>query len=106
MQINIEKRHFLIILGMMCLLAGGVVYAYGTSSASTLGHTGGEIAYTNCEWKTFTVNFGIVPDDSSIYKDYMCPPGKVVLGTRFFYRDWTGGNAPDGTYLAALYCCS
>lgn len=33
----------MIVLGVMFLLAGSLVYAYGTSSPSTFGHSAGEI---------------------------------------------------------------
>jgi hypothetical protein len=43
MQINIEKRYVLIILGIMFLLAGGLVYAIGGSNPTVMGHSAGEI---------------------------------------------------------------
>jgi hypothetical protein len=42
-EVNINKTYFMIILGVMFLLAGGLVYAYGGSSPSVVGHSANEI---------------------------------------------------------------
>ena len=41
LEINIEKRHFFVLLGAILLL--GIVYAFGTNNPSSFGHTPGEI---------------------------------------------------------------
>jgi hypothetical protein len=43
MKIEVDKTYIMIILGVMFLLAGTLVYAYGTSSPSVVGHSRGEI---------------------------------------------------------------
>jgi len=57
MQINIEKRHLLLVLGALCLLTGTLVYAYGGSSPSVVGHSSGELqppTVTTYEWSAST----------------------------------------------------
>jgi len=66
MQINIEKRHLiifgLIIGGILILLSGIFVWAYGTSSPAVFGHSaseiGGLVVYSchwEKSWKTYPV---------------------------------------------------
>ncbi len=42
-KINFNKKTAMIAFGIIFLLAGSLVYAYGTSSPSTFGHSAGEI---------------------------------------------------------------
>jgi uncharacterized membrane protein len=42
-EVDINKKYFMIVLGIIFLLAGTLVYAYGTSSPSVVGHSSGEI---------------------------------------------------------------
>ena len=56
MQINIEKRAVLAILGVIFLLAGTLVYAYGTSNPSAFGHTLGEIGRPTATWYNWEGN--------------------------------------------------
>ncbi len=42
-NININKMHAMIAFGIMFILAGGIVYAYGGNQPSVMGHSAGEI---------------------------------------------------------------
>lgn len=46
-EVNVEKRYFLIILGIIFLLIGGLVYAFGGSEPSVMGHNVEEINWSN-----------------------------------------------------------
>ena len=54
-EVEINKTYVMIVLGIMFLLAGGLVYAYGTSSPSTFGHTAGEVDLTGKIQTTYKV---------------------------------------------------
>ena len=71
MQINIEKRLFLILLGIMFLLVGGLVYAYGTSSPSSFGHSLGELGIEKSGYSIF-----VMPTGNS----YQCHTPNCVAG--------------------------
>ncbi len=42
-EVNINKFYVMIAIGIVFILAGSLVYAYGTSSPSTFGHSSGEV---------------------------------------------------------------
>ena len=43
-EVNIDKKHFFILLGAILILAGAIYgYAYGGNTPSVMGHTWGEI---------------------------------------------------------------
>lgn len=56
MQINIEKRAMMIILGVILLLAGALVYAYGGSQPSVMGHSLGELGIRESGYSIFVEN--------------------------------------------------
>ncbi len=106
MHINIEKRYVMIILGFILVLAGALVYAYGTSSPSTFGHSAGEIEGvcltngTGCPAQTH-VSGGLYGYCQSVYS-YGCSSAivkspatcsKGVCGCPTGYtKVFTGGN--------------
>jgi len=75
LEASIDKRYFLVVLGIMFLLAGGFVYAYGTSTPATFGHTAEEISgsltLSDCYW----TDSGRC---SSCTKTWSCGTGEVV----------------------------
>ena len=96
MKIEVDKRYLLIVLGVVFLLAGGLVYAYGTSSPSVVGHTAGEISGTltlsNCYW----TDSGRC---NSCTKTWSCGPGEVVKAIR---HKSTGETHVDYVWIQ---CC-
>ncbi len=102
LEVNIDKKYLMIILGVIFLLAGSVVYAYGGSQPSVVGHSAGEVEYT-CSWHTLYSDTHAYSGKS--VQDHLCPDGKFLNGIKVYYLDYTGGSASDGTYVNSLYCC-
>ena len=89
MKIEIDKRYVLIVLGVMFLLAGSLVYAYGTSSAATFGHSSGEIELpsdicrssgSGCPSRLRSCSFSCTTH-SKCSSSPSCPSGYTATGT-------------------------
>jgi hypothetical protein len=97
LEVNINKKVACFILGVMFLLAGGFVYAYGTSNATTFGHSAGEIDVgglisNDCTW------VGGSRCNGCRYNWY-CPEGSVATGVA---QRSTGETHLDYVWV---YCC-
>lgn len=95
-EVNINKTYFMFILGIIFLLAGGLVYAYGTSNPSTFGHTTGEISGTltksSCYWTSRS-------RCDSCTKTWTCGSGEIVDALR---HQSTGETHVDYVWIR---CC-
>jgi len=128
MQINIEKKAVMILLGIVLLLAGGIVYAYGTSSPSAFGHSLGELGIRESGYSIFvesagtsyhncvtTCNSEIKLANSTIIQTCYsytngqkqtafsdCPSGKVDCGTDGLDRYCATRNTLDVTIIGKI----
>ena len=94
-EVNVDKKIALIVLGMMFLLLGGVVYAYGTSSPSTFGHSAGEIDLSGALQTTIVSN-----SKQSKSPRMCCPSGYVRTGCG------ESGDSNAYSYPTSGECCS
>jgi hypothetical protein len=108
----------LITLGILSILAVGV-YAYGSGSPTTFGHSGDEINVDNtfcsritghnCGYDVDTVGVSscsvslVSCHETGLSSTMTCPSGEVMTGL----KDWGAYQGADYYhYTAGLYCCS
>jgi hypothetical protein len=97
-EVNISKGYFLLIIGLFCLLLGGMVYAFGGTNPESVGHSAGEINFTgavnysNCTWVGGN-------RCSNCRYNWYCPNGTIATGVA---QKSTGERHIDYSYV---YCC-
>lgn len=102
MQINIEKRVVLVILGAILLLTGVLVYAYGGSQPSVMGHSLGELGIRESGYSIF-----LFPSGSSYNECKTTCDGKMQIilsnssATCFSY---SGGEIRDSCKSSQVKC--
>ena len=116
MQINIEKRHFLIILGVMFLLAGGLVYAF--TGPTGVGHLVDEIDWSatisqikassvciggNCRssWPSAGLSSCTFQTTTSRCGTASCPSGYKLTGLDKNCDGWGGRQAYCGRVVCS-----
>ncbi len=100
----------MIILGIVFLLAGALVYAYGGTSPSVIGHSSGEIELpsnvcltngTGCPSRLSSCSFSCTIG-SCTSSGYGCPSGYTPTGLyRTSCDGWSGNN-----YFCCRLTCS
>jgi len=121
MQINIEKRHLiifgLIVGGILILLSGIFVWAYGTSNPAVFGHSAGEIGvptctagqvltYTSAGWSCVVVSSGEPATIVKLQLGGKCPT-IINYTCRAAYKSWGTENVGACTSLEnGWYLCA
>jgi hypothetical protein len=94
-EVEINKTYAMIVLGIIFLLAGGLVYAYGTSSPSNFGHSAGELDLSG---SIQTIHKGPVGDQEPS-QTICCDAGWVRTGCG------ESGSQESYSYPTSGECC-
>jgi len=102
MQINIEKRVVLVILGVVLLLAGALVYAYGGTQPSVMGHSLGELGIRESGYSIFLFPTGSSYEDCKTTCD-----GKMQIllsNSSLTCFSYTGGESRSSCRSTQVKC--